>query len=312
MSCRPGTSISTRSTPCCWTLVSLVPDAVEAAVQHLDRLRHRAADLVGDRGLGERRAGSRRCRSRRRRACGPSRRRARRRSRWFERLQQRRARAARSAGSAMRTMTPRGCVAMPPLIEILPSRSLPRTSSRKASTWALTTEALSTSISICAPPCRSRPSTIWRNGQEARQSALRARRPSRRGRKLGTTSRTRRQDERQDRGDFPGGETEHRVSRGPDSDIRRWRARLRGRGQSFAGVLDRLALGAHLGDAGAGETDLTLGAISSSTSLSSVDLVILPIRPPRGDDDVAALGAPAPSRAAPWPAAAAAAESGNT
>jgi hypothetical protein len=53
---------------------------------------------------------------------------------------------ARSAGSAMRTMTPRGSTPMPPEIAILPSRNFCRTSSRSASIWLLVTEAESTSI----------------------------------------------------------------------------------------------------------------------------------------------------------------------
>ena len=53
---------------------------------------------------------------------------------------------ARSAGSAMRTRTPRGSTAMPPEMAILPSRIFCRTSSRSASTWLLITEGVSTSI----------------------------------------------------------------------------------------------------------------------------------------------------------------------
>ncbi len=106
----------------------------------------------------------------------------------------------------MRTITPRGCIAMPPLIEILPSRSLPRTSSRSASTCALVTEALSTSISMCAPPCRSSPSTIGRTGRKLGSFASRLATVSA-DRKLGTTSSSGDEYERQDRRDFPGGKT---------------------------------------------------------------------------------------------------------
>ena len=145
----------------------------------------------------------------------------------------------------MRTTTPRGCTPMPPLIGILASRSLPRTSSRNCSTWPLTSEALSTSINRCAPPCRSRPSTIGRAGSQDGSAALQ--------RGDGRARQEARDDEQRRGGD-----------RAPESRRpARWRCAAFTStalaGGTAGDVLDRLAARAHVGDAGAGEPHAHVG-----------------------------------------------------
>ena len=135
LSCPAGPALRSArgSAPCRWMMVSLVPIASMRRLQHFDRLLDRAADLVGDRRVGQRQpdavVGLRHVE-----ACGRFRRQARRRSAgsaiarvpapW-------RARPDRRCGRT----TARGSAPMPPEIAILPSRSFCRTSSRSASTW---------------------------------------------------------------------------------------------------------------------------------------------------------------------------------
>ena len=71
---------------------------------------------------------------------------------------------SRSASLAKRTCAPRASRPMPPLIGTLFSRITRRESSTTPSTSFFVTSALSISISTCAPPCRSSPSTMGLNG----------------------------------------------------------------------------------------------------------------------------------------------------
>ncbi len=184
---------------------------------------------------------------------------------------------ARSAASAIRTTTPRGCMAMPPLIEILPSRIFPRTSSRKCSTCVLVTEALSTSIKMWAPPCRSSPSTMARNGTKLGRW-LSAVSTTWGERKLGTSSKAAQKTSARMETTFQGARRSIEVfaALAPNGARQEFGRRLKRPARPWPHRPSRARRRCRSGRC---ETR-TFGAISTSTSLSSVDLVTLPIRPP--------------------------------
>ena len=114
------------------------------------------------------------------------------------------------------------------------SRSTRRTSSRSVSSFSLRTALVSTSSRMCEPPCRSRPSTMWRCAQVGHDCTVCS------GKKFGTAKTQTSKRREQDRRRLPAGEIKHRSggpsgglaiacaissTRRPPSPARPWRAR---------------------------------------------------------------------------------------